>query len=150
MDHLNNLRGRLFKPQPEPRNVIGIILWWESRRFAYNGIVLACGFVSFLGLLFFTSTSGLLRCGDDAFEPIALFFAPVMINICYTVGWIIECAAFLIKPLRNHIRGPILMRIGLCFSLFVIFVPTVFWGGLWAYEVVTGHKNAVPVRDGCQ
>jgi hypothetical protein len=43
-------------------------------------------------LLFFLfiSQSNVLESGEDAVEPIAIIFAPFLINIAYTAGWVVE------------------------------------------------------------
>ncbi len=69
-----------------------VLLWWESRRLAYNVIVGLTGVVTVAVLV----TNALVR-GDDCGIPepplLALFAIVgygVMANICYTLGWFAE------------------------------------------------------------
>ena len=65
---------------------------------------------------------GFLQPGEDAVEPMGLLLIWIPINICYTFGWAIELAGFLISPGRAW-RGPMLMRIGLVVSLLALLIP---------------------------
>jgi len=146
---INYLRAWVFKPLPENSSAIEVIVWWESRRLFYNIFTLGIGFISFLVMVFFMATSNLLRCQDVGAEPILMLAAPIFINICYTLGWIVECAARPIKPLKRRFKGPLLLRIGLGFSLFVVLLPTVLWGCFWLGSVVKGNAGVPRNEDGC-
>ena len=57
-------------------------------------------------------------------------------NICYTAGWVVE--GFLDKAHSDEeeVLGPKLLSAGLKLSLFVVALPSVFWGGYWLLRVV--------------
>lgn len=117
-----------------------IIRWWEARRIPYNLVVGATGVLSLALFLFFINSANVLTPGEDAVEPIALVVAPVIINICYTVGWVVELILKSIFGYRPR-TGPFLLKVGMGFSLLVIFFPSVFWGLYLAWKVL--HKLIV-------
>ena len=102
----------------------------------YNLIVGITAPVSLPLFYFFISRSNALKPGEDAVEPIALLAAPVLMNICYTAGWVVE--GFLDKAHSDEeeVLDPKLLKSGLTLSLFVVTLPSVFWGGYWLLRVV--------------
>lgn len=133
---LKQIRGWLFEPLPEPRTASSIIRWWESRRLYYNVLVGTIGFCSFLAFLFFIIQSNVLQPGEDAEEPLALIFAWIPINLCYTAGWVLEIAALYIRLPGRYFHGPALMRVGIGFSVFVLLLPSVIWGAISAEHAI--------------
>jgi hypothetical protein len=117
------------------RSVLDIVLWWERRRIAYNLIVGLTGFCSLLFFYFFISHTRALQPGDDAVEPIALLLAPVIMNICYTTGWVIEIILRKSFSEYGQVLGPRLLKAGLKFSLGVVALPATFWGGYWMLHI---------------
>jgi hypothetical protein len=111
----------------EPLSVSQTILWWESRRPAYNAMVAGLASVSLPLFYFSISHSGELRPGDDAVEPLALMAAPFVVNIAYTLGWIVELMNNLVRETPNRRIGPTLMKLGLAFTILVVFAPSVSW-----------------------
>ena len=126
----------MFSVRDGERSATDIILWWELRRIPYNLIVGTTGLISLSLFYFFISRTTELKPGEDAVEPIALLAAPVVMNICYTAGWVVE--GFLDKAHsdEDEVLGPKLLRSGLKLSLFVVAIPSVFWGGYWLLRVV--------------
>ena len=125
------IREWLFEPLSEPRTAGDIIRWWEARRLFYNIFVGSIGLLSFVAFLFFITQANVLQPGEDAEEPLALLFAWIPINICYTAGWVVEILALRTGRGGKFLRGPALMRVGLAFSLFVILLPSTLWGAVW-------------------
>jgi hypothetical protein len=109
----------------EPHSLWRVIGWWELRRPSYNLFLAAVGIPSLVAFFLAISAAHELQPGEDAVEPMALFAAPILANVAYTAGWIIECALLWRRPARP--RGPRLMRAGLLFSLVVISLPAVAW-----------------------
>jgi hypothetical protein len=107
------------------RSIWNVIAWWELRRLSYNLFLAAVGIPSLIVFFLAISAAHELQPGEDAVEPMALFAAPILANIAYTAGWVVECA-LLWRP-STQPRGPRLMRIGLLFSLFVMLLPAVAW-----------------------
>ncbi len=105
-----------------------IILWWEKRRIIYNVTVGLVGFISLLLFFFFINKSGELKPGEDAIEPLALLMAPILINICYTLGWVVEITLRIFRRSGFQRVSCGLMKAGLLFSLAVVLFPSVYWG----------------------
>lgn len=126
----------LFRIPEGKRSLIGIILWWEVRRIPVNFIV---GFIGFISLNIFylaICNSGHLKPGEDAVEPIALLAAPILFNIAYTGGWVAEIALRILWQDSQASTGPILLKVGITFSLFVVLLPSVYWGGYWLLHAI--------------
>jgi hypothetical protein len=79
--------------------------------------------------------SGNLQPGEDVVEPTALFLAPLVANAFYTLGWLVELLVELQMGPSPKL-GRFLFKLGLGFSLFVISVPAVFWGGFRAIQLI--------------
>jgi hypothetical protein len=121
----------MFSVPPEPRSLRGIIGWWELRRIPYNIIVGSVGLCSLILFFVFITHCDVLQPGEDAEEPIAIILAPFLINICYTGGWVVEIVSRLILRERIERLGPLLLKLGLGFSLLVALLPSVYWGLYW-------------------
>ena len=93
----------------------------------YNLIVGIIGFVSLLLFFLFISLAHELKPGEDAIEPMALFIAPIAINICYTAGWIVELILNVIRRKGVPPAGPVLMKLGVGFSVFMALLPSAIW-----------------------
>ena len=119
----------LFASPREPVTPLRVVGWWELHRIPYNLIVAVFGVFSFA--IFATSiySSGHLQPGEDAVEPFALLLAPIAINIAYTAGWLVDAPLRLLRPTLSPGFTPLLFIVGLAFSLVVISIPAVLWGG---------------------
>jgi hypothetical protein len=115
---------------------LSVVSWWEARRIPYNVIVGALGLVSLVVFFVSISTSGRLQPGEDAVEPIALLFAPIAANVCYTAGWLVEVPLRFVRPSLCPGFTAHLFRLGIAFSLFVISLPAVIWGGYRLLQIV--------------
>lgn len=126
---IRHLWNRLFEVPDEPRSLIDVIAWWELRRIAYNFIIGSVGAVSLV--IFFISilSTGILEPGEDAVEPMALIAAPIVINICYYAGSVAEIILRVLWPRKRSYFGPILLKLGLAFSLLIVTFPALFWSG---------------------
>jgi hypothetical protein len=133
MEIITEFKEWFFKQPSHQQSISETIIWWEVRRLPYNFIVglFALGFL-FL-FLFFIDRSQILLPGEDAIEPLALFVIPVLWNIAYTSGWIVELCACKFPPLRPHFIGSKLLRWGLIFSLLVTSLPAIYWGIHWLF-----------------
>jgi hypothetical protein len=114
----------VFRSQ-EAHSIWRVIGWWELRRLSYNLFLAAVGIPSLIVFFLAISAAHELQPGEDAVEPMALFAAPILANIAYTAGWVVEGA--LLWRRSTQPRGPRLMRFGVLFSLFVILLPAVAW-----------------------
>jgi hypothetical protein len=69
-------------------------------------------------------------------EPLALLAAPFGINVLYTIGWLVEVPARLLVPGLSSRFGPLLLKLGLGFGLFLITLPAAFWAGYRLLQLV--------------
>ena len=109
----------------------GIIAWWEIRRVPYNLVVGVLGAISLSLFFLFIDLAHGLKPGEDAIEPMALFVVPIVVNICYTGGWIVELLLSTLRPKGLAPIGPRLLKVGVGFSIAVVFLPSVFWFVTW-------------------
>jgi hypothetical protein len=123
-----------FSVPEEPRSGVDVVVWWEVRRIPYNLIILLAGVVSLPLFLLFIQLAHGLRPGEDAVEPMALIVAPFAVNIAYTAGWIAELFLRLVWRDRSPAVAPAFLKLGLSFSLFVVFFPTAFWCVIWLFR----------------
>jgi hypothetical protein len=112
-----------------------VVAWWEVRRIPFNVIVGTYGALCIVVFLLALTTSGHLYPWEDAVEPIALIAAPFIINLLYTVGWLIEIPARLYLPGLSPRFGPLLFGLGLGFGMFLMTVPAAIWVGYRILQV---------------
>jgi len=117
-----------FKSPDSNLSPLLIIMWWEARRIPYNILIGIYGFLSLLLFYFFILSSGKLEPGEDAVEPMAIIVAPIVINIAYTAGWIVELILHYVFSMKSRIVGSILLKIGVVFSLIIVSLPSIVWG----------------------
>jgi hypothetical protein len=106
-----------------------VILWWELRRIPFNIIIGIYGVLCFVIFLFSILTSGHLKPGEDAVEPMAIMAAPFGINFLYTLGWLVEVPARIFKPDLSPRFGPLLLKLGIGLGMLLITLPAACWGG---------------------
>lgn len=125
----------MFAPQPPGVPWWRVILWWEARRLPYNMLVGLYGALCFIIFYFSITSSGHLKPGEDAVEPMALFAAPVGINVCYTFGWLVDVPARRFLPSLSPGFSPYLLKLGIGLSVFLISIPAMFWSGYRVLEM---------------
>jgi hypothetical protein len=118
---------------PTPQS---IIRWWEIRRIPYNLMVGTVGIISLFLFYYFIDASNALKPGEDAVEPMAIVLAPIMINICYTGGWIVELLLSNSRQKGSSPIGPLLLKIGVGFSLVVVLIPSTIWFVIWIVKII--------------
>ena len=115
-------------PAPTPTS-LSVILWWEKRRVTYNAIIGIYGLVSLVLVHVLAGWSGKLDPGEDAVEPLlVIFVVPILINLFYTAGWVVELSVRFLGPDHNLILGPALLKLGIAFSFLMLTLPACFWG----------------------
>ncbi|MGH7726920.1 MAG: hypothetical protein ACREOU_15970 [Candidatus Eiseniibacteriota bacterium] len=130
----------MFGPRKPDVRWWQIILWWEIRRIPYNILVGVWGLACFIVYFIAITSSGHLQPGEDAIEPMALFAAPIVIlviNMSYTLGWIVELPLRLVVPpaLGRYWIGPGLFVLGTAFSLVVEALPALIWVVIWLFRL---------------
>ena len=129
MSHFLHPTRWLFATPAEPVTALRVVGWWELRRIPFNLVIGVFGLVAFAVFATSIYSAGVLQPGEDAIEPFALLLAPIAANLCYTLGWLVDAPLRLIRPSLSPRFTPLLFRLGLGFSLFVISLPAVLWGG---------------------
>ena len=126
----------LFRVPEEPYSPWRVVAWWEARRVPFNIIVGVCGALGVAVFLWTITTSGHLQPGEDPLEPITILAAPLVINVLYTLGWIIEVPIRRLLPGLSPCFGPVLLRLGLGLGLFVITMPAAYWTGYRLLQLI--------------
>jgi NhaP-type Na+/H+ or K+/H+ antiporter len=110
-----------------PAGAGAVLLWWESRRLAYNIVVGITGIVT-VGLLVANS---LIR-GDDCGIPnpplfaLLLIIGYVMANVCYTLGAFAEIVARVTMGKESASKlGRTSFIVGLALSTILTIAPAV-------------------------
>jgi len=113
----------LFGNDHTPEKVMDVWKWWELRRLFYNCVI----FIS-LALSFVTYNLFLIGLYNEDFwyEPLtfmaAIFIGPVIWNLGYTLGPVVDALTF--KIFRKWF-GIGLFKSGLAFSIFLCFLPAI-------------------------
>lgn len=115
----------MFQAPAIPRSDWAVVGWWELRRIPYNLIVGSVGVVSLIIFFVCVATSDDLGPGEDAIEPLAILFAPIMMNVGYCAGWFVENILRWNTPDEAGVFGPLLLKLGLGFSLLVVTAPAI-------------------------
>jgi hypothetical protein len=108
-------------PAPDIRRTpVSMLVWWESRRLAYNRAVGTAGLVTLAGFLVLTPD----RPGPSWHELLGVVLVyGVLANICYTGGWLVELLARRVWGREAPYMGPLLFREGLIFSVGLTLFP---------------------------
>lgn len=117
-----------FNRDEVPAGAGAVLLWWESRRLAFNIVVGITGVVT-VGLLVANS---LVR-GDDCGIPAQPLFAllliigyGVMANVCYTLGAFAEIVARVTMGRETASKlGQTAFIVGLALSMILTIAPVV-------------------------
>jgi hypothetical protein len=129
----------LFSPPPAPTSSKDVIAWWEHRRLPYNALVGTIAIICFLIYCLSIVSTDILEPGDDVIEPLALMAAPLavgLINICYTLGWLVDAPLRFLKPSLSSQFTLWLFILGVAFSIFVVSLPAAYWGTYRLLQVI--------------
>ena len=129
MKRIRHTMQWLFTAPEEPVTTRRVIGWWELRRIPFNLIIGSVGLLALGIFITCIESADVLKLGEDAVEPLALMIAPVLANVCYTGGWLVDVPLRLIRHAVSPRFTPGLFRLGLLFSLFVVSFPALLWGG---------------------
>lgn len=116
----------LFKPLDGDITPERVVQWWEARRLVFNVIVGVYGAGCFTVYCLALAYSGQLSHGEDPEEPLVLLVAPIIINLLYTLGWVVERLARSLEPDVSPRFGVRLFKLGLGFGLFCLTEPAVW------------------------
>ena len=131
------MEEELWTPGESPLSTRGdIIRWWETRRFHFNGFVLAVGLVSWLLVLI--AGPAAVKPGVDFEEPLVMLFGPgiyiAIANVCYTLGWVVDTTWYKGRPRMG------LYKWGLIFAVVLTALPGAWAVITWLMTVYTGRK----------
>jgi hypothetical protein len=115
---------------------VGIVRWWEARRWRFNLCVGVVGVASWL--LVMIAGSAAVEPGVDFEEPLVMITGPfvfaLMANVCYTLGWLVDTVAFRGAPRTR------LYKAGMAFSVVITALPGIWAVVAWLITVITGQK----------
>jgi hypothetical protein len=115
---------------PESVSPLQVLAWWELRRLPFNVLIGPYGLLCYVLFVWGADGSGRLAPGEDAVEPVALIAAPVVINLLYMLGWLLEVPLrALHRSLSPHF-GPLLLKLGIGLGILLISIPTACAVGL--------------------
>jgi hypothetical protein len=126
---LQRFTAWLFSNPSDPASTRAIFSWWEARRLPFNIIIGTYGMLCLVVFFAAITTSGHLQPGEDAVEPLAMMMAPIIVNVLYTLGWIVEIVYRSIAPDVSPRFGPRLLKLGLGLGLFFSTLPAAYWSG---------------------
>ncbi len=139
------VRGSLLSERNTPmvsaRETIG---WWEARRVPFNLIVGGAGIVSVaivsivgLGAYFlFNSDFGLPD--PPLFAAVGVIVYALVVNICYTGGWIVELVIRAAWPEQADRFATLSLSLGLLLTILVTLLPGIVVGAAGIFGLV-GH-----------
>jgi ABC-type branched-subunit amino acid transport system permease subunit len=137
------VRGSLLcernTPMVSARQVIG---WWEARRVPFNLIVGSAGIVSVavvsvvgLGAYFlFNSDFGLPD--PPLFAVFGVIFFALVVNICYTGGWIVELVIRTVWPEQADRFAELSLSLGVLLTILVTLLPGIVVGAAGIFGLV--------------
>ena len=130
---MNNITEFLF-PAPARRSVGAIIRWWEGRRLPYNAVVGTAGLISLgaANLVLALPPDG----HGEGIPVMVVLVVGLLANVCYLLGPMAEVAIEKLGKGRILPTGPALFRMGLTFSLGLVFLPTLIAGFDWVFRIV--------------
>ncbi len=139
------LTNWLFSPPIAGRKWYDVILWWEIRRPAYNAILFVAGIVVMLMAVLFMllpphpPTTNAESSPDDLGDPglglLMMIVFVIAVNLCYSLGWIVELCIYWTDR-EKLTAGPILLKVGLIFSLGLFALPPLFSICYWLYRII--------------
>jgi hypothetical protein len=143
-------RWPLFRRERQATRAWDVIAWWESRRIPYNLIVGATGIASAIVMLL----TGLVTehivgeaidaQGSPIFEIVAVILYGIMVNICFTGGWVLELLSRRIWGTRAEAFGEIAFTWGTLFSVLLTLVPAALTIGVGACRILAiGRRNSL-------
>ncbi len=130
----------IFDIAASPASRGDVIRWWESRRVAYNLVLLVIGVVAVVAVV---GLGGyLVKPGVDFEEPLGILFGvplyAIVANVCYTFGWIVELWMIGSNLGRHRTLGPRLFKAGFVFSCFLTSLP--IWWVLFLLATTAPHS----------
>ncbi|HVT11396.1 MAG TPA: hypothetical protein VHE55_03950 [Fimbriimonadaceae bacterium] len=99
--------------------------WWEKRRMGYLVFTMSIAVIGCAAFLGCTALPGVLKEGEDAVEPIGLFFGfvilPIVAGTAYRIGYVAEKYLARQRPGRHW--APFLYKLGYAFTIALFSLP---------------------------
>jgi hypothetical protein len=122
---------RSFFAVPDSTSSSRVIAWWEARRLPFNIFVGLYGVICFFVYFWAVATSGTLAPGEDVIEPMAIpllaIVSPIVVNICYTLGWLVDAPVRKCLPSLSPRFSVALLIAGIALSILLISFPAAIW-----------------------
>ena len=114
--------------------------WWMDRWLSFNLFVFINGIISAALLILFTSLPPYPWARQTGWpNPFVLLFLPLILpvgaNFAYLLGPTAHFVVGFIRPVCIPRAGPMLLRLGIGFSFFVVYLPSVAQAGHWLNDV---------------
>ena len=111
----------LFKPMGSDARYLDIVKWWELHRLPYNVVAM---FTTFATIFVFEFLAvDMVKPGEDAIEPIAIFILLVAAALCWNVCYFLGPALDALLKNEKGTHGPQLWMLGTIFSILVLATP---------------------------
>ena len=144
------LRGSLLcernTPMVSARQTIG---WWEARRVPFNLIVGIAGIMTIAVVIVVSLAAYFLFSSDFGFPDsplLAVFgviFYALVVNICYTGGWIAELVIRTLWPEQADRFATLSLSLGVLLTVLVTLLPAIIVAAAGIFGLV-GHLFGVP------
>jgi hypothetical protein len=108
------------------------ILWWEVRRIPFNIAAILLGTAGYLLFIFILSPDEFSSLSPDFLFSRVTALLVLLVNILYTVGWLLEVLLRLISKDRSPHLGPALLTLWLVLTALLAFFPV---GGLFLLSI---------------
>jgi hypothetical protein len=124
----------LFRPLEPRAKGLDVLCWWERRRVAFNMMVFLWGVMGLLIFFLILPNHGDMT--DGALVEIMRMVPAwaLLINFCYTLGWIVAMPGAWFAPESTDRLSPLLMKWGLALTALVIAAPPMLLIVLLALE----------------
>ncbi len=122
-------RYRLFQRRNNQLNSLQIILWWEARRLFLNIVVGAAGLITVFAILFSAMMAEKLVHepigwpDPPIFAIIGIVLYAIVVNVCYTGGWIAELISREVWGDKAGSFAEISFTLGIIFSFLLTLLP---------------------------
>jgi hypothetical protein len=140
---LDRVRRSLLCERAVPiSSALQAIGWWEARRVPFNLIVGSAGVVTTAVLSVISLGAYLLFDSDFGFPDPPLFalfgviIYAIVVNICYTGGWVVELAIRAVWPEQADRFATLSLSLGLLLTVLVTLLPGIVVGAAGFFGLV--------------
>ena len=141
---LKRLVGWLFVRSTAHQKPTSVVGWWEARRLPYNIIVGAVGLLSATVMVAVAFTcerrggAAIGLPGSPLFAIAGVLLYGLLVNLCYTGGWMTELLIASLWRAGTSRFAPIAFALGTGFSVLVTVVPA---AAAVVFAVATSYRG---------